>query len=284
MKWLLAFLILALFVASSFANTALPDRFHAFVNRTSGLTETFQLLNGISRHVFVPYIAGNLINTTNVSTIVMPLACTNTSFATGVCTTNLTIKDGYNWTILSNGSIGASYNVTINNSNSSLGTSGTLFQLSLYGSYITKNISNNATIDIYDGSSWINLGSMTPNVTQWFNYTDLASATYLTGGNVSVRVRHQGAGMLADNTSGLYLDYMSIDASSNATYAGSGGVFMQGSIDNSNWFNVSNNITTQPSYNLLTNFTATFVRFNITGLVLGNDPSNFFGISYLGVY
>jgi len=284
MKWLITILMLAIFTATCIANTALPDRSNTFMNTTNGLTSTFELQNAVSRHVFVAFFGGSQVNQTNTLNVNTPISCTNSSYAIGVCSTNLTKLDGFNWTILRNSSVSTAYNVTINITNSSLGASGTVFNLSIYGAFINKNLSNNATIDIWNGTVWVNLGKMEPNSTQWYNYSNLAASSYYTGGNVSVRVQHQGIGSSTDNVSGLYLDYLKFDSSVNTSVTSAAGIAMQGSIDNTYWFPVSANVSTFPSYTLLTNFTAKYIRFNISGITIGNESSNYLGINYLGVY
>ena len=144
--------------------------------------------------------------------------------------------------------------------------------------------SGNVSVSLYSNkSTWVTLGYLSEETLGWVNLTGLDPRVYAPSNLTQILFNHSANG--TSGATGIKLDYVAAVAHTNATVATNATIAVQGSIDNSNWFTFGTmSAMTSPTYLLLTNMTATFVRFNITSLTIGNNPTNYVTVRYLGVY
>lgn len=164
-------------------------------------------------------------------------------------------------------------------------TNATLVIDAVYANLTYANsASGNVSIGLYNGSDYVTVGYLPTDSFGWVNVTGINATTYApTLNRTQIIFLHSNNG--TNNSEGIKLDYVALRSHVESTVTTTASIGIEGSIDNTHWFNYGNFTgATTPATLLLTNMTVPYVRLNVTALSIGNDPSNSFTINYLGVY
>lgn len=149
-----------------------------------------------------------------------------------------------------------------------------------------NTISGNVIVQVWNGTDFVNMTNLTTDALGWANVTGLDASKYMfdngTLNATNVSLFHPNNG--TNGSAGIVVDYFAVTTHVNTTISASATIGIEGSIDNLNWFRFDTFTATAPTYRLVTNMTATFIRLNITALTIGNATGNNITTRYMGVY